>query len=188
MSVINDRVRRLALPDGSVVPDAYNLHQVDFVLWLPVMYVGYGFTSVSLAILLLFLLRGENESCKTDVAGWTYTVLTLISITAITSSMATILICMDSFQSDRVASFERFRVMMYRLPIVTRTTTKKSIFTLCIITDIITLLTALVGLPVLADKLVNCEFAYRFFMILLVIYQFIAVNKFFITVCHFMYG
>ena len=114
MSVMNDSVRRFVMPDGSAVPDDYEPHHVDFVLWLPVGYVGYCFSSLTIAICLICLLRGENETCKTDVTGLTYTLLTLISITAITSTWATVLICKEAFQRDRVSSLERYRVMMYR--------------------------------------------------------------------------
>ena len=55
MTVMNDSVRRFVMPDGSAIPDDLEPHHVDFVLWLPVGYVGYCFSSLALAICLICL-------------------------------------------------------------------------------------------------------------------------------------
>ena len=64
MTVLNDAVRRVTLPDGRPAPEPYEHPiQIDIVLWVPILYVSWSVGSLALMSLIFWMLKLEDQSC-----------------------------------------------------------------------------------------------------------------------------
>ena len=75
MTVLNDAVRRVTLPDGRPAPEPYEVPiQIDIVSWVPIMYLGEIIGSLTLAAFLVFamdssmILFGSEKECKEELS------------------------------------------------------------------------------------------------------------------------
>ena len=60
MTVMNDNVRRVTLPDGRPAPQPQNPIQIDIVLWFPVLYFSWALGSFILALFILLVLDAQS--------------------------------------------------------------------------------------------------------------------------------
>ena len=60
MTVMNDNVRRVTLPDGRPAPQPQNPIQIDIVLWFPVLYFSWALGSLILAVFILLVLDAQS--------------------------------------------------------------------------------------------------------------------------------
>lgn len=78
--------------------------------------------------------------------------------------------------------------MLYRVVIFTRTTQNKKIFLLAFLVDLISIMTALLGIPIAIEMLNVCEISVATFTLLLDFYQFFAAFRMLMFFGHFLYG
>lgn len=71
---------------------------------------------------------------------------------------------------------------------VVRTVHKKPLINLCILCDILSILTSLVGFPAAGESFAYCDFGFDSFILMLTVYQFFAALRLAILLCHFVYG
>ena len=162
MTVMNDNVRRVTLPDGTPAPEPHVNHpiQIDIVLWLPVLYVSWALGSLALAVFILFVIGGEPSVCSDKLTSWTFTIFGMVLLSTLMSCVASAWLCVEGFQRRRTSSFETYRILLRRFILVTRTTQKKQILVLAVLCDILSLITSFVGLPVFAESVPICDFAF----------------------------
>ena len=174
------------MPDGTPAPQLFGAPcKLDIVLWLPVMYISWTLGSFVLCIVML-VLNNSQEEC--DMTGGVVTLFSLVMITLILSIWATVWMCMEACQRQRVSSLDIFRVVLYRIVLITRTTQQKKIFLLITVVDIISILTALIGIPIFITMAEECDFSITSFTIMLDIYQLFAIFRMILFLGHFLYG
>lgn len=106
------------------------------------------------------------------------------------SCAASCMLCFDAFFQQRQASqFEIWRIMMHRWVVRTRTVTKKAVFTLLILSDVLSVLTALFCYPLFIEAINNyCESDIAYFLLIVGSYAIFAPIRLFIILAHFVYG
>ena len=116
MTVMHDMVQRVRRADGTPAPRIFEeAGKFDIVLWMPILYVSWTFGSFGICCLLLTLVETQEESnCHDRMKGWIITLTTLVSITAFLALWATVWICKEACQRNRVSSLDTFRIVLYR--------------------------------------------------------------------------
>ena len=120
--------------------------------------------------------------------GWLVTLTVLVSISSAIAVYLTILILREACQRNRVTSFDIFRIVLYRVEILTRTTSNCKVFLLGFFIDCLSIATALMGIPVAIEMISDCELSLVAFTLMLDIYQMIALIRMAIVLGHFLYG
>ena len=87
-----------------------------------------------------------------------------------------------------MSSFDTYRVLLRRYVMVVRTVQRKPLIILCIVCDVLSILTSLVGFPATGEAFSSCDFSYDAFILMLTTYQFLACLRLAILLCQFVYG
>ena len=92
MTVLNDAVRRVTLPDGSPAPEPYEQPiQIDIVSWVPIMYLGEIIGSLTMTAFMVFamdssmILFGSDEECREELSVYTYLILCIVLLKTVLS-------------------------------------------------------------------------------------------------------
>ena len=84
---------------------------------------------------------------------------------------------------------EVFRVLLGRLTVITRTTSRWKIFFVCILCDVFSIFTSFLAVPAFAQSMTyECDFIFDALMMMVLAYQFFSIFRFLAILGHFMYG
>ena len=92
MTVMNDAVRRVTLPNGRPAPEPYEVPiQIDIVSWVPIMYLGEIIGSLTMTAFMVFamdsnlILFGSDRECKDELSVYTYFILCIVLLKTVLS-------------------------------------------------------------------------------------------------------
>ena len=92
MTVLNDAVRRVTLPDGRPAPEPYEHPiQIDIVSWVPIMYLGEIIGSLTMTAFMVFamdssmILFGSSAECREELSVYTYLILCIVLLKTVMS-------------------------------------------------------------------------------------------------------
>ena len=153
------------------------------------IYVLWSIGSLFVASILLWSLKTDSASCQEDLLGLSWTLLSLITLTTLLSCFVGSWLCIENYQRRRMARLATWRITLHRCVVATRTAKSKTIFTLTILVDSISIFTGLFAMPVLAKSVKDrCDLEYETFTICLMLYSLFGVIRLAVLICHFMYG
>lgn len=99
MTVRNDNVRRVTLPDGSPVPQPQTPCRIDIVLFIPILYLGEIIASVFTAAILVWsmlstsLFFGSPDGkCEEAVGPATYAMAALILVKLVLATIVSLIL------------------------------------------------------------------------------------------------
>ena len=116
------------------------------------IYVLWSIGSLFVASILLWSLKTDSASCQEDLLGLSWTLLSLITLTTLLSCFVGSWLCIENYQRRRMARLATWRITLHRCVVATRTAKSKTIFTLTILVDSISIFTGLFAMPVLAKS------------------------------------
>jgi len=156
MTVLNDNVRRVRLPDGRPAPEPHVNHpiQIDIVLIIPVMYLGEILGSLVSAVVMVWTMNSSNTifgsstggRCPDAVGPATYALTALVLLKTVLSSIVCLKLACQAITTEEDI-FTEYRVMLRRYILHARTTAKKSVFLMLILSDLLTFATLFICVP-----------------------------------------
>ena len=100
--LVNENVKRRTLPNGQPAPQPYPtpIH-LDIVAVMLAMYTGWCLSSLVIAAVLTSFLNTTSYSpyfnfdCKDYMGTWTYTILTMVTLSSVISMIITIKLALE---------------------------------------------------------------------------------------------
>ena len=135
----------------------------------------------------MFFGANFNGACVAELGVQTYVLASLILIKSILSSIVTLNLMTQVFRTHN-RRLETFRVTLWRVVFVTRTSNSKVMYTLLLVSDLLTVACFIICLPMRPNVSHSCMGFYEIFLLMTFVYQFIVFVRLPLMLCLFMFG